>query len=64
MDGAIISRDEIERAADLIRGHLHRTPTLSCRALGPDAFLKAELFQKTGSFKPRGMLAKLASLTD
>lgn len=27
-------------------------------------FLKAELFQKTGSFKPRGMLAKLASLTD
>ena len=64
MDTAIISRDEIERAADLIRGHLHRTPTLSCRALGPDAFLKAELFQKTGSFKPRGMLAKLASLTD
>jgi threonine dehydratase len=25
--------------------------------------LKAELFQKTGSFKPRGMLAKLASLS-
>src|SRR5581483_4071581 len=26
--------------------------------------LKAELFQRTGSFKPRGMLAKLASLSD
>jgi threonine dehydratase len=26
--------------------------------------LKAELFQRTGSFKPRGMLAKLVSLTD
>jgi threonine dehydratase len=25
-------------------------------------FLKAELFQKTGSFKPRGMLAKISSL--
>ena len=36
---------------------------LSSRTLGPDAFLKAELFQRTGSFKPRGMLNKLASLT-
>lgn len=27
------------------------------------AFLKAELFQKTGSFKPRGVLTKLASLS-
>lgn len=33
------------------------------RAFGGRAFLKAELFQKTGSFKPRGMLAKLASLS-
>ena len=32
-------------------------------AFGGRAFLKAELFQKTGSFKPRGMLAKLASLS-
>ncbi|HET9461446.1 MAG TPA: pyridoxal-phosphate dependent enzyme [Gaiellaceae bacterium] len=59
----MIDRDDIARASVLIRGHLHRTPTLSCRSLGPRAFLKAELFQKTGSFKPRGMLAKLASLT-
>ena len=30
---------------------------------GGRAFLKAELFQKTGSFKPRGVLTKLASLS-
>ena len=48
----------------MIHGRLHRTPTLSCRTLGPDTFLKAELFQKTGSFKPRGMLNKVASLSD
>ena len=60
----MIERAEIERAADAIRGRLHRTPLFSCRALGPDAFLKAELFQKTGSFKPRGMLHKVGSLTE
>ena len=32
------------------------------RAFGGRAFLKAELLQKTGSFKPRGVLTKLASL--
>ena len=63
MGDSIVSRDDIERAADLIRGHLLRTPTFACRSLGPDMFLKAELFQKTGSFKPRGVLTKLASLT-
>jgi threonine dehydratase len=31
--------------------------------VGARVHLKAELFQRTGSFKPRGMLAKLASLT-
>ncbi len=30
---------------------------------GEDVFLKAELLQRTGSFKPRGVLTKLASLT-
>ena len=58
-----IARDDVERAAEVIRGRLHRTPTLSCRALAPRAFLKAELLQKTGSFKPRGMLNKVASLS-
>ncbi len=59
----MIERGDLERAADVIRGRLHRTPLLSSRTLGPDAYLKAELLQKTGSFKPRGVLTKLASLT-
>jgi threonine dehydratase len=60
----LFGRDDVERAAGVIRGRLHRTPTLSCRSLGDDVLLKAELFQRTGSFKPRGMLNVLASLTD
>ena len=63
MESTSIARADVERAAEAIGGRLHRTPTLSCRTLGPDVFLKAELFQRTGSFKPRGMLAKLASLS-
>jgi threonine dehydratase len=58
-----IDRDAIERARKLIDGRLHRTPVLSSRALGKNVFLKAELFQKTGSFKPRGMVNKVASLS-
>lgn len=59
----MIDRDDIGRAAELIRGRLHRTPLFSCRSLAPNAYLKAELLQKTGSFKPRGMLNKVASLS-
>lgn len=58
-----LSREDVERAARAIAGRLHRTPLLTSRSLGPNVYLKAELFQKTGSFKPRGMLAKLAALT-
>jgi threonine dehydratase len=60
----VIERADIERAAHVIRGRLHRTPLFTSDTLGRDVFLKAELFQKTGSFKPRGMLNKLASLSD
>ena len=59
----MIDRDDIARAAAAIEGRLHRTPVLSCRTLGPRAHLKAELFQKTGSFKPRGMLNRIAALS-
>jgi threonine dehydratase len=63
----MISRDDVLAAREAIAGRLHRTPTFSSRALseatGGRVFLKAELFQRTGSFKPRGVLAKLASLT-
>ena len=63
-DRSMIERADIERAADVISGRLHRTPLVSSRSLGAHVFLKAELFQKTGSFKPRGMLNKVASLTE
>jgi threonine dehydratase len=59
----MVERADVERAAEVIRGRLLRTPLLSASTLGPEAFLKAELLQKTGSFKPRGVLTKLASLT-
>lgn len=49
-----------------IGSRLHRTPTLSARSLGEMAdcrlLLKAELLQKTGSFKPRGVLNKLLGM--
>jgi threonine dehydratase len=64
VDAPWLDRDDVERAARSLARRLHRTPLLSSRALAENAHLKAELFQKTGSFKPRGMLNKLASLTD
>jgi threonine dehydratase len=57
-----VGRVDVERAAAVIAGRLRRTPTLSSRTLGPEMFLKAELLQRTGSFKPRGVLTKLESL--
>ena len=65
---AMLTFAEIEAARAAIGGRLHRTPTFRSATLGELAgarvFLKAELFQKTGSFKPRGVLNKLAALTD
>jgi threonine dehydratase len=63
-----ISLDDVLAARETIAGRLHRTPTLSSASLGRvaggEVFLKAELLQRTGSFKPRGVLNKLASLTE
>ena len=66
----------IEAARQVIAGSVHRTPMLSSATaarvvesatgarLGEGRlFLKAEHLQKTGSFKSRGMTAKVASLT-
>ena len=58
----MITRDDVLAARETIGARLHRTPTFSSATLGPRVFLKAELFQRTGSFKPRGVLNKLASL--
>jgi threonine dehydratase len=60
------NRDDVLRARETIGDRLHRTPTFGSRTLseltGARVHLKAELFQRTGSFKPRGVLNKLASL--
>src|SRR6185437_5744045 len=58
----VITIDDVERAARTIAGRVHRTPLLYSTTLG--AHLKAELFQKTGAFKVRGALNKIASLTE
>jgi threonine dehydratase len=62
-----LTLDDVLAARETIAGRLHRTPlhssaTLSALA-GAEVHLKAELFQRTGSFKPRGVLNKLASLS-
>ncbi|MCW5805272.1 MAG: pyridoxal-phosphate dependent enzyme [Deltaproteobacteria bacterium] len=62
----MIALDEIRAAADRIGGRLHRTPlvrqTLIGERAGVELWVKCELFQKTGSFKPRGALHKVLSL--
>jgi threonine dehydratase len=64
---ALIELSEIQSAAKWIRGSVHRTPILSASTLGDRAgvklYLKCENFQKTGSFKPRGALNKVLSLS-
>ena len=59
----MITVDDVRAAREAIGDDLHRTPVFSSRTLGANVFLKAELFQRTGSFKPRGVLNKLRSLS-
>jgi len=59
----MLDHDDVVRARAVIAGRLHRTPTFTSRTLGDGVHLKAELFQKTGSFKARGVLNKLASMS-
>jgi threonine dehydratase len=60
--------DDVYAAREAIDGRLHRTPVCSSatlsKRLGAPTHLKAELFQRTGSFKPRGMLNALAHLDE
>jgi threonine dehydratase len=64
----VISLDDVYRARERIGDRLHRTPMLSSATLskqvGADVRFKAELLQRTGAFKPRGVLNKLATLTE
>lgn len=59
---------DIEAAAERIKDHVVRTPTLPgvglSALLGADVTVKLELLQRTGSFKARGATAKLLSLDE
>ncbi|MEU7426014.1 pyridoxal-phosphate dependent enzyme [Streptomyces sp. NPDC040750] len=64
----MIGISDIEAAAHRIAGHIVRTPTVASPGLtallGVPVTAKLELFQHTGSFKARGALAKLLSLSE
>jgi threo-3-hydroxy-L-aspartate ammonia-lyase len=59
--------EDVLAARETIGGRLHRTPVFTSATLseltGARVYLKAELLQRTGSFKPRGVLNSLASLS-
>ncbi len=60
--------DHITAAADRLRGHIERTPQRRSRTLstitGADVWVKFENQQFTASFKERGALNKLLTLSD
>jgi threonine dehydratase len=54
---SLLSLDDVHAARERIAGRLHRTPMLhsasTSKRVGVPVHFKAELFQRTGSFKPR-----------
>src|SRR5256885_11638551 len=64
----MIGLDDVKAAARRLHGVAHRTPVLSSSTLdervGARVLLKAEPFQRTGSFKFRGAYNKISSLSD
>jgi threonine dehydratase len=63
-----LGREDFEAAYARVAPHAHHTPLLSSHTLsertGCEVRLKAELFQRTGSYKLRGPLNKLTYLTE
>ncbi len=63
-----VSLEGITAAANQISGVVVRTPTVHSvalsAALDTEIYLKLEILQRTGSFKDRGALVKLLSLTN
>lgn len=63
-----VTIDDVRAARERVMPHLHRTPMLHSRTIGDMAgvelAMKAEIFQRTGSFKARGALNALMQLTD
>ena len=62
-DGApAVTREDVGRAAELVRGRVRRTPVLEVELPdGRPVVLKLELLQHTGSFKPRGAFTSVLS---
>ena len=63
----MVTIDDVLAAQQVIAGRLHRTPLIGSQALSArisaPLYLKLESWQKTGSFKPRGVLNKIAALS-
>lgn len=63
-----LTREDFETAYAKVSPHIHHTPLLPSRMLseatGFDVRLKAEIFQRTGSYKIRGPLNKFTWLTE
>jgi threonine dehydratase len=63
-----VSTEEFRQAHSLVSAHAYRTPLFTSRSLseetGFNVWLKAESLQRTGSYKIRGPLNKLAHLSD
>lgn len=68
MIAAFPSEADFRAAHELVREHAYWTPLFTSRSLsleaGCKAFVKAESLQRTGSYKIRGPLNKLARLTE
>ena len=66
--GWMIDLEAIQEARRRVAGLVHRTPLVRSSTLsessGKNVYLKLELFQKTGSFKPRGAFNQLRILMD
>lgn len=62
----MLTLEDVERAADRLAGVAHVTPVITSRTLdaqvGGKVLLKAECFQRTGSFKFRGAYNAIAAL--
>jgi threonine dehydratase len=63
-----LTLEDFRAAQAVISPHIHRTPVLTSSALnsltGARVYLKAELLQKAGSYKVRGPLNVLASMSE
>lgn len=65
---ALVQLEQLEEARKVVSQYAYHTPILTSRLLseltGFEVLLKAELFQRTGSYKIRGPLNKFRFLTD